>query len=329
MTQSSAALRNALIVAGILVFACGAATSATAQGYPHSTVKMIVPTTAGGAVDAFARGIGRRLEQAFGITVVVENRAGANGVIGAEFVARSPADGSTLMVIFPSHVLNPLFTKNVPFDPINDFAPVIRIGNIPLILVTHPGVPVASVADLIALAKAQPGKLLFASGGVGSGGHLSGELFKFLSKTDVQHVVYRGNAVALTDVLGGHVSMMFDTITTGLQHTKDGKLKLLAVTTAQRSLLLPDTPTMIEAALPGFDTSAWYAVLAPARTPRPVIDMLNAELNKAFADPAFRDQFAAQGVQFVGGSADDLGAFMRNETKRWGEVIESTGMKVQ
>ncbi|MEA2817884.1 MAG: hypothetical protein QOI93_5763, partial [Rhodospirillaceae bacterium] len=163
----------------------------------------------------------------------------------------------------------------------------------------------------------------------GGGGHLSGELFKFLSKTEVQHVVYRGNAVALTDVLGGHVSMMFDTITTGLEHTKEGKLKLLAVTTAQRSPLLPDTPTMSEAALPGFDTSAWYAVLAPARTPRPVIEMLNAELNKAFADPVFRDQFAAQGVQFVGGSADNLGAFMRNETKRWGEVIESTGMKAQ
>jgi tripartite-type tricarboxylate transporter receptor subunit TctC len=226
-------------------------------------------------------------------------------------------------------VLNPLFSKNVPFDPINDFAPVIRIGNIPLILVTQPDNSVTSVKDLVGLAKAKPGTLSFASGGIGSGGHLSGELFKFITGTIMQHVVYKGNALALNDVLGGHVSMMFDTITTGLQHVKEGKLKLLAVTSAERSPLTPDTPTMIEAGLPGFETNAWYAVLAPAQTPRAIVDMLNAELNKAFADPAFRNQFVAQGVQFIGGSPDQLGDFMRSESKRWTEVIQSTGMTAQ
>lgn len=313
----------------ILACAFAGVIPAAAQSYPHSIVKMIVPTTPGGAVDAFARGIGRRLEQRFGITVVVENKAGANGVIGADMVAKSPADGSTLMVIFPSHVLNPLFSKNVPFDPIKDFAPVIQIGNIPLILVTQPGSSVTSVKDLVELAKSKPGTFSFASGGVGSGGHLSGELFKFITKTAMQHVVYKGNALALNDVLGGHVSMMFDTITTGLQHVKEGKLKLLAVTSVERSPLTPDTPTMIEAGVPGFETNAWYALLAPVQTPRAIVDMLNAELNKAFADPAFRNHFVAQGVQFVGGSPDQLGEFMRSESKRWTEVIQSTGMTAQ
>jgi tripartite-type tricarboxylate transporter receptor subunit TctC len=307
----------------------GALSSAAGATYPHKVVKMIVPTTPGGAVDAFARAIGRRLETSFGITVVVENKSGANGVLGAEVVARAPPDGSTLMVIFPSHVLNPLFQKNVPFDPIGDFAPVALIGHIPLILVTNPSVPVSSVTELIALARAEPGRVSFASGGVGSAGHLSGELFKQIAKIDLQHAVYRGNSVALTDVLGGHITMMFDTITTGMPHAKAGKLKVLAVTTTRRSPLAPETPTMIEAGVPGFDASAWYAVLAPAQTPRAVIDLLNAELNAAFKDPAFSAQFIEQGVQFAGGSADDLGAFLRAEVRRWGPIIEATGMKAQ
>lgn len=318
-----------ILATGLIAGALGAASPAAAQKFPPQLVRVIVPTSPGGAVDAFGRGIGRRLEQSLGTSVVVDNRPGANGAIGAEIVAKAPPDGSTLLVIWGGHVVNPLITKSVPFDPIKDFTPIVRIGNIPLILVTHPSIPVTSVKGLVALAKAKPGMLTFASGGVGSGGHLSGELLKFLTKTDMLHVAYKGNSVALIDVLGGHISMMFDTITTGLPHTQLGKLRLLAVTSAERSPLAPNTPTMIQAGLPGFETDAWYAIIAPARMPQDIVDRLNGDINKAFNEPAFRDQFAAQGVRFVGGSPGQLDAHMRAESKRWAEVIASTGMKVQ
>jgi tripartite-type tricarboxylate transporter receptor subunit TctC len=327
--KSFIAGRAYFLAAGLIAGVLGAALPATAQKYPAQMVRVIVPTAAGGAVDAFGRGIGRRLESSLGATVVVDNRSGANGAIGAEMVAKASPDGSTLLVIWGGHVVNPLITKGVPFDPIRDFTPIIRIGNIPLILVIHPSIPVTSVKGLVALAKAKPGMLTFASGGVGSGGHLSGELLKYMTKTDILHVPYKGNSVALIDVLGGHVSMMFDTITTGLPHTQQGRLRLLAVTSAERSPLAPASPTMIEAGLPGFETDAWYAILAPARMPRDLVDRLNAEINKAFNDPGFRDQFVAQGVRFVGGSPEQLEAHMRAESKRWAEVMAATGMKVQ
>lgn len=327
--ESFIAGRAYFLAAGLTAGVLGAALPAAAQKYPAQTVRVIVPTAAGGAVDAFGRGIGRRLESSLGATVVVDNRSGANGAIGAEMVAKASPDGSTLLVIWGGHVVNPLITKGVPFDPIRDFTPIIRIGNIPLILVIHPSIPVTSVKGLVALAKAKPGMLTFASGGVGSGGHLSGELLKYMTKTDILHIAYKGNSVALIDVLGGHVSMMFDTITTGLSHTRQGRLRLLAVTSAERSPLAPASPTMIEAGLPGFETDAWYAILAPARMPRDLVDRLNAEINKAFNDPGFRDQFVAQGVRFVGGSPEQLEAHMRAESKRWAEVMAATGMRPQ
>jgi tripartite-type tricarboxylate transporter receptor subunit TctC len=292
-------------------------------------VRVIVPTSPGGAVDAFGRGIGRVVQHSFGATTVVENRAGANGAIGAEMVSKAPADGSTLLVIWGGHVINPLITKGIAFDPIRDFTPVIRIGNIPLILVVHPSIPATNLKSLVALAKAKPGMLTFASGGTGSGGHLSGELLKYMMKIDMLHIAYKGNSVALADVLGGHVSLMFDTITTGLPHTQTGKLKLLAVTSTERSALTPGTPTMIESGLPGYETDAWYALLAPPKMPRPVTDQLNGEINKAFKDPAFRDQFTAQGVRFVGGTPDDLESHMRAEAKRWSQVFDAMGVKPQ
>lgn len=318
-------LPAAAVVAGLLA----AALPAAAQKYPAQSVRMIVPTSPGGAVDSFGRGIGRALQQSFGATVVVENRAGANGAIGAEMVSKAAPDGSTLLVIWGGHVINPLITKGVPFDPIRDFTPIIRIGNIPLILVVHPSVPATSVKSLVALARAKPGMLTFASGGVGSGGHLSGALLQYMTKTDMLHIAYKGNSVALADVMGGHVSMMFDTITTGLPHTKTGKLRLLAVTSAERTSLAPDTVTMAETGLPGYETDAWYALLGPGKMPRQLTDQLNGEINKAFGSPAFRDPFVALGVRFVGGSPEQLEAHMRAETKRWSEVLAAIGMKPQ
>ena len=316
------------IVAATLL-SCAAAAPAIAQKYPAQTVRVIVPTSPGGAVDAFGRGIGRTLQQSFGTTAVVENRAGANGAIGAELVSKAPPDGSTLLVIWGGHVINPLITKGVPFDPIRDFTPLIRIGNIPLILVVHPSIPATSVKSLVALAKAQPGMLTFASGGVGSGGHLSGELLKYMTKIDMLHVPYKGNSVALADVLGGHISLMFDTITTGLPHAQKGKLRLLAITSAERSPLTPETPTMIESGLAGYETDAWYALLGPPKMPRALTDQLNSEINKAFKDPSFREQFVTHGVRFVGGTPEDLEAHMRAESKRWNQVFDAMGVKPQ
>ena len=315
----------AIAAAVVLAVACPAA----AQKYPVPLVRVIVPTSPGGAVDSFGRGIGRTLQQGLGPTAVVDNRAGANGAIGAEMVAKSPPDGSMLLVIWGGHVINPLITKGVPFDPIKDFTPIIRIGNIPLILVVHPSVPATSVKSLVALAKARPGMLAFGSGGVGSGGHLSGALLQHMTKTQILHVPYKGNSLALADLLGGHISMMFDTITTGMPHAKSGKLRLLAVTSAERSALAPDTPTMADTGLPGYETDAWYALLGPAKMPRQLTEQLNGEINKAFTTPAFRDPFVALGVRFVGGTPEELEAHMRAETKRWSEVFAAMGVKPQ
>jgi tripartite-type tricarboxylate transporter receptor subunit TctC len=326
--QSQISAATFAVLTAILL-AAAPPTAAQTQKYPAQTVRVIVPTSPGGAVDAFGRGIGRIMQQSFGTTAVVDNRAGANGAIGAEMVAKAPPDGSTLLVIWGGHVINPLITKGVPFDPIRDFTPVIRIGNIPLILVVHPSIPANSVKQLVALAKSKPGALTFASGGVGSGGHLSGELLKYMTKIDMLHIAYKGNSVALADVLGGHVSLMFDTITTGLPHTQKGKLRLLAVTSAERAPQSPDTPTMMESGLPGYETDAWYALLGPAKMPPAITERLNAEINKAFKDPAFRDQFVAQGVRFVGGSPEQLEAHMRAESKRWAEVFGAMGVKPQ
>lgn len=322
-------IRLQSILSAAACAACAITAPVSAQKYPTQMVRVIVPTSPGGAVDSFGRGIGRTLQQSFGVTTVVENRAGANGAIGAEFVSKAPADGSTLLVIWGGHVINPLLTKGVPFDPIRDFTPIIRIGNIPLILVVHPSIPVTSVKSLVALAKQKPGMLAFASGGVGSGGHLSGALLQHMTKTNMLHVPYKGNSVALADVMGGHVSMMFDTITTGLPHTEKGKLRLLAVTSAERTPLAPKTPTMIEAGLPGFETDAWYALLGPGKMPRQTAELLNAEINKAFNNPAFRDPFVSLGVRFVGGSPEQLEGHMRAESKRWAEVLSAIGVSAQ
>ena len=205
---------------------------------------------------------------------------------------------------------------------------MIRIGNIPLVLVVHPSIPASSVKQLVALAKSKPGALTFASGGVGSGGHLSGELLKYMTKIDMLHIAYKGNSVALADVLGGHVSLMFDTITTSIPHTQKGKLRLLAVTSAERAPQAPDTPTMMESGLPATRPTC-VRLLGPAKMPAALTERLNAEINKAFKDPAFREQFVAQGVRFVGGSPEQLEAHMRAESKRWSEVFAAMGVKPQ
>jgi tripartite-type tricarboxylate transporter receptor subunit TctC len=288
-------------------------------------IRLIVPVPPGGGVDILSRAIGAKMSANLGVPVVVENKPGASAAIGTEFLAKSAPDGHTIMMGYSAHATNPIFNTKLPYDTNKDFAAIAHIGYIPLILVVAPSFAANSVKELIAMAKAKPG-LQFASGGAGAGAHLSGELLKVTAGVDLIHVPYKGNAPALTDVLGGQVPMMFDTITTALPHVKSGKLKALAVTSAKRSPLAPDVPTMIEAGLPEFEISAWYVMFAPAGTPKDVVQRLNAEVNKAIADPELRRNLGEQGVEFTGGTAEQAESFVRAEIERWAKIIKTRGM---
>jgi tripartite-type tricarboxylate transporter receptor subunit TctC len=319
-------LRIATCIALALGFAAPAAFSQPAT-YPAKPIRIIVPVPPGGGVDILARAVGQKISEALKVPVIPENKPGASAAVGTDLLAKSAPDGYTIMMAYTAHATNPYLNPNLPYDTARDFSAVALVGYIPLVLVVHPAVPAQSLRELIALAKAKPGQLSYASGGAGAGAHLSGELFRHLADVDVTHIPYKGNAPALVDLLGGQVTMMFDTVNTALPHVKTGKLKLLATTTPKRSSLAPETPTLIEEGLAGFEVSAWYAVLAPAKTPRDVVARLNAEINKALSEPEMKARFAAQGVEFVGGTPEQAEAFVRGESARWQKIIKSTQMK--
>ena len=300
--------------------------AANAQRYPDHPIKLIVPVPPGGGVDILSRAIGGKMAQSMGQPVVVENKAGASAAIGTEALAKSPPDGYTIMMGYSAHATNPIFSSSLPYDTNRDFAAIAHVGYIPLILVVNASSPYMTVKDLIDAARAKPGQLQFASGGAGAGAHLSGELLKSTAGVDIVHVPYKGNAPALNDLLGGQVTMMFDTITTALPHVKSGKLRALAVTSPKRSPLAPELPTMIEAGLPGFDISAWYVVFAPANVPKDVIHRLNSEINKAIADPDMRKTLGEQGVEFTGGTPEEADRFVKGEIDRWAKIIKTRGM---
>jgi len=302
------------------------APGARAQRFPDHPIKLIVPVPPGGGVDILSRAIANKMSQSMGQPVVVENRAGASAAIGTEMLAKSPPDGYTIMMGYSAHATNPIFSPNLPYDTNKDFTAIVHVGYIPLILVVNANSPYKSVQELVADAKARPGQLQFASGGAGAGAHLSGELLKDIAHVDIVHVPYKGNAPALNDLLGGHVTMMFDTITTSLPHVKSGKLRALAVTSPKRSPLAPDVPTMIESGMPGFDISAWYVMFAPANVAKDVLQRLNAEVNKAIADPDLRKSLGEQGVEFTGGTSADAERFVHGEIERWAKIIKTRGM---
>jgi tripartite-type tricarboxylate transporter receptor subunit TctC len=300
-----------------------------AQSFPSQAIKIVAPVPPGGGVDILSRALAQKLTESFGVPVLVENKAGASAVVGTDYVAKSAPDGYTLLMGYSVLATNRFLQTSLPYDLDRDLTPVINVGYIPLILVTPPSFPANSVKELIALAKAKPGQLAFASGGAGAGAHLSGELFKHQAGVDLVHVPYKGNAPALNDLLGGHVQIMFDTITTSLPHVKGGQLKALATTGAKRSPLAPEIPTMIEAGLPNFEISAWYMMFAPKKTPKNVIAKLNAALNAAISDPEVVKRMSAQGVAFVGGTPEQAETFLQSEVTRWGEVIKTSGIKAE
>jgi tripartite-type tricarboxylate transporter receptor subunit TctC len=301
---------------------------ACAQNWPTQPVKIVAPVPAGGGVDILSRAIAQKLQDQWNVSVVVENRPGASALIGTDYVAKS-TDGHTLLMGYSVLATNKFLVGKLPYELERDLAPVVHVGYIPLILVTQPTFPANSVKELIALLKANPGKYSFASGGAGAGAHLSGELFKHLAGVELTHVPYKGNAPALNDLLGGHVAIMFDTITTSIPHVKSGRLKALATTAEKRSPLAPDVPTMIEAGVPGFEISAWYMMFAPTSMPKDVVQKVNTAVNKAIADPELAQRLGAQGVTFVGGPVRNAETFLSSEVDRWGKIIKAANIKAE
>jgi len=288
---------------------------------------MVVAFAPGGIADFAARSIAPRLAETLAVPVVVENRAGAGGIIGAELVAKSAPDGYTLLVTSISHTINPSVVKSLPYDTQRDFTPVMLIADAPNVLVLHPSVPATTLAELIALAKAKPNELNYASSGIGTSTHLCGELFKTMAGVELQHVPYKGGGPAVADLLGGQVQLMFATLPTVLEHVRAGKLRALGVTTAQRFAGAPDIPTIAEAGLPGYDVSGWSGLFAPARTPREAIDRLAAETAKILADPALKQRFLAQGAQPAVKMPDEFAAFVDAEIQKWRQVAAASGMQ--
>jgi tripartite-type tricarboxylate transporter receptor subunit TctC len=306
-----------------------AAGGAQAQRYPTKPVRLIVPFSPGGGTDIVGRQIAQQLTDALGESVVVDNRAGAGGTIGADLVAKAASDGYTLLMGTPGPLtINPNLLLGIPYDTKKDFAPVSLTTISPFILVVHPGVPVSSVKDLIALAKAKPGTLNFGSAGPGSVAHLASEQFRMLAKIDIVHVPYKGASQALIDLLGGRLQMQIENFPTVLPHIRTKKLKALAVGTQQRSTLLPEYPTMEEAGVPGYETSTATGVLAPANTPQSTIAKLNGELVKLLQKPDVKEQLAGQGVEAVGSTPERYAAQIRDELAKYERIVKAANIKL-
>lgn len=297
--------------------------------WPSKSIRWVVPFPPGGAMDAIARTLGEKMSKTLGQPVVIENRAGAGGNIGADFVAKSPADGYTIMVTSIGMATNkPLYGK-LSYDPIKDFTPISLLAVVPNVLVTNATQPnVKTVADVIAAARKAPGKLTYASAGNGTSIHLAGELFTSLTKTEMLHIPYKGSGPAVADLLGGQVNYMFDSVTSASPHLKSGKLRALGVTTAKRSSALPNVPTLAEAGISGYDLSPWFAVFAPAGTPKPIVDKLNAVLIDAMKQPDVVARFEAIGAESVGSSADELVSHLARESVRWTKLITESGIRL-
>ncbi len=316
------------IIVAVSLFAFAVAISPEAKAaYPDKPIRMIVPFPAGGNADIVARSISNELSKNLGVPVVIENRGGAGGVIGSEIVAKAPADGYTIMMVSASHVINPSMQKTLPYDTIKDFAGISLVAEVPTVLVVHPSVQAKSLKELIALAKANPGKINFASAGNGTVGHLSGELLKSMAQIKMEHVAYKGNGPAMTDLLGGHVQMLFSSIPSALPHIKSGALRALVVTAPQRSAAAPDIPSTAEAGMPGFDVSTGFGLFAPAKTPRAVINKLHAEVVKSVKLPEVRERLASQGAEPVGGTPEEYDTFVRTEIAKWQKVCKEAGIK--
>ncbi|MEK6593939.1 MAG: tripartite tricarboxylate transporter substrate binding protein [Pseudomonadota bacterium] len=301
--------------------------SAQAQTYPTRTVRLVVPFAAGGSTDIIGRIVAQKLNEMWGQPVVVDNRPGGSTVIGTDIVAKSAPDGHTLLVTPAPFTIVPGLISKLPYDPQKDFEPITLINTTPLVVVVNPGVPVKSVKELIALAKAKPGMLNFGSSGSGGSNHLAGELFNAMAGTKIVHIPYKGNAPALADLVGGHLDIVFNGLTSAIALIRSGRLRALAVTSLNRAGALPDMPTLDESGLKGFQAVAWNGLTAPARTPRNVINRINADLIKVIKSPDLVEKLRSEGSDPVGSSVEDYQSFLRDEIIKWGKIIKSAGVK--
>ena len=329
-SATSAARRRVLALAATAA-ACAVALPLQAQpgAWPTKPVRLVVGYAAGGATDVIARLIAVKLGEQLGQPVIVDNRAGANSNLGAELVARAAPDGYTLYVYTIANTINATLYSKLGYDPVKDFDLIGLIAKIPNILVVNPALPIRSLADYIRYAKESKNGITFASSGSGSSIHLSGEMFKMRSKLNMLHVPYKGSAPAVTDLIGGQVDSMFDNTPSALPHVKAGKLRAIAITSAQRSALLPEVPTMIESGYPGFDVQSWFALSAPAGTPPAIIEQLNAALNKVLAQPDVRQRLAEMAATPAGGTPEGARKFAGAEMQRWREVVKAAGVSAQ
>ena len=313
-------------LARLLVLSC-LAFAAQAQPFPSKPVRLVVPYPPGGITDILARTIAQRVSTVWGDQqMIVDNRAGASGNIGVAHVAKSAPDGHTIVFGNAStHAINGALFKNLQFDPIKDFEPVTNVASVNNVLLVSPEFPGKTLADLVSMARAQPGKLTFASNSVGSSNHLSGELLKSMAKIDMLHIPYKSATGAQTDLMGGRITMMFDNMTTAVPQVKAGKLRALAVTGEQRNPALPGVPTMVESGLPGFVVTPWWGVFAPAGTPRPIIEKLHRDIVGVLNLKEVRDFFAAQGTDVIANTPEEFARYVRGEAARWGEVVRASG----
>lgn len=306
--------------------ACMSTAHAQSQ-YPQKPIRLVAPFAPGGGTDILARLFGQQMNEVLGQQVIVDNRGGAGGTIGTDIAAKAPPDGYTLILVSASHAINPGLYGKLPYDSVNDFAPITQIATSPGILVVNPSLPVKSVKDLIALAREKPGQINYASAGSGTPPHLAGELFKVMAKIDMLHVPYKGNAPAFTDVIGGQVSLIFPTMPSAMSFIKSGRLRPIAVTSAKRSPAAPDIPTIAESGLPGYEATSWYGILAPARTPREIVARLHEVLVSIIGSPDMKQKLAAQGLDPVGNTPQQFAGVIKGEIAKWVKVVKASGAK--
>ena len=314
---------RALLMAILFIFGL----SAEAQTYPTRTVRIVVPATPGGAIDLIARSLAEKMTASLGQPVVVENKPGASNNLGTDFVAKSPPDGYTLVIIASSHATNKFLFKQMPFDPVKDFEPVVYTHVVPLLLAVNPSVPAKTVGELTAWIKANPDKAVYASSGPGSSLHMAAELYMNMTGTKMHHVPYKGSSAAHPDLLAGRTAIIFDTITAVQGHVKSGALRGIAVTTASRSSAMPELPTIAESGLPGYDASTWGGILAPAGTPKDVVAKLNSTINAALKMDDVRARLTGAGIEIQGGTPEQFAYVIRNEIEKWGRVTKAAGIQ--
>jgi len=316
-------MKTLLIAVAVAVFGIN---QAAAQSYPSRPVKIVVPATPGGAIDLIARTLAEKLTASLGQPVVVENKPGASNNLGTDFVAKSPADGYTLVIVASSHATNKHLFKQMPFDPIKDFEPVVYTHVVPLLLAVHPSVQAKTVPELVGWIKANPDKAIYASSGPGSSLHMAAELFMSMTGTKMHHVPYKGSSAAHPDLLAGRTAMIFDTVTAVRGHVKSGAVRGIAVTTAKRSSAMPELPTIAES-LPGYDASTWGGILAPAGTSKEAVSKLNSSINAALKLEDVRSRLMGAGIEIQGGTPEAFAEVIRIEVDKWGRIVKAAGIQ--